>query len=81
LKVWDASSGKCLWTGCRFPDGETAAFDEVHGRILFVSPGAWRWLGWQWTDPETGRLRILPAEFFPAGADAFRNARAPRRSS
>ncbi|MFP2908590.1 WD40 repeat domain-containing protein [Pyxidicoccus sp. 3LFB2] len=64
LKVWDASTGQCSWSGQFLPDGQTASIDEAHGRILHASPEAWRWLGWRWTDPVTGRLRILPAESF-----------------
>ncbi len=64
VKVWDAASGHCLWSGQFLPEGQTASLDEVHGRILHASPEAWRWLGWRWTDPATGRLRILPAEAF-----------------
>jgi len=64
LKVWDASSGQCCWSGYFFPEGQSAALDEVHGRILHVSPEAWRWLGWHWIEPDTGQLRLLPAEAF-----------------
>ena len=64
LRMWDASSGQCAWSGHVFPEGQTASLGEVHGRILHASPEAWRWLGWRWTDPATGRLRILPAEVF-----------------
>ena len=64
LKVWDASSGRCSWSGHTFPEGQIASVDDVHGRILHASPEAWRWLGWRWTDPATGRLRLLPAEAF-----------------
>jgi WD40 repeat protein/uncharacterized protein YjbI with pentapeptide repeats len=64
VKVWDASSGQCLRSGYLLPEDQTASIDEVLGRILHVSKEAWRWLGWRWTDPATGRLRILPAETF-----------------
>jgi len=64
LKVWDASTGQCSWSGQLLPEGQTASIDEAHGRILHASPEAWRWLGWRWTEPATGRLRILPAESF-----------------
>ncbi|MBN1203784.1 MAG: hypothetical protein JXB05_02525, partial [Myxococcaceae bacterium] len=64
LKVWDASTGQCSWSGYYFPEGQTASIHEVEGRILHASPEAWRWLGWQWTDPATGQLRLLPAEAF-----------------
>ncbi|HZH13345.1 MAG TPA: TIR domain-containing protein [Archangium sp.] len=64
LRVWDAASGQCSWSGHLFPEGQTATLDETHGRILWASPEAWRWLGWRWTDPATGQLRLLPAETF-----------------
>lgn len=64
LRLWDASSGQGLWSGLLFPEGQTASIDEVHRHVLHASPEAWRWLGWRWKDPATGRLRILPAEFF-----------------
>ncbi|HYO59630.1 WD40 repeat domain-containing protein, partial [Archangium sp.] len=64
LRVWDAASGQCSWSGHLFPEGQTASIDEVHGRVLQASPEAWRWLGWRWTDPATGQLRLLPAESF-----------------
>ena len=34
-----------------------------HQRILWVSPGAWRFLGWRIHDKAAGRIRILPAEW------------------
>jgi hypothetical protein len=46
------------------PDGQTAALDERHNRILAASPEAWRYLGWRYFDPQANRLRILPAEHF-----------------
>jgi WD40 repeat protein len=64
LRVWDASSNRCIWSGLLLPEGQTASIDEVHGRVLHASPEAWRWLGWRWTDPATGQLRLLPAEAF-----------------
>jgi WD40 repeat protein len=63
LKVWQVASGQCAWSGKLLPEGETTSI-EAHGRILHASAEAWRWLGWRWTDPATGRLRILPAEAF-----------------
>jgi WD40 repeat protein len=64
LRVWDTSSGQHSWSSYLLPEGQTASLDKVHGRILHASPEAWRWLGWRWTDPTTGQLRILPAEAF-----------------
>ncbi|MFY0528942.1 hypothetical protein ACN28I_39240 [Archangium gephyra] len=64
LRVWDATSGQCSWSGHVIPEEQIAAIDEIHGRILRASPEAWRWLGWRWTDPATGQLRLLPAEAF-----------------
>ncbi|HEX8702735.1 MAG TPA: TIR domain-containing protein [Myxococcaceae bacterium] len=64
LKVWDASSGQCSWSGHTFPEGQTASVDGAHDRILHASSEGWRWLGWLWIDPATGRLRLLPAEAF-----------------
>ena len=64
VKVWDAGSGQCLWSGHVLPEGQTASIDGTHECILHASAEAWRWLGWRWTDPATGQLRILPAEMF-----------------
>lgn len=63
LKVWDAHSGECLWTGMILPDGQTASLD-ARGQLLSCSQDAWRWLGWRWTDPRSGDMRVLPAEHF-----------------
>ncbi|WNG15045.1 TIR domain-containing protein [Cystobacter fuscus] len=62
LKVWNAASGLCLWSGQILPEWQFASIDIRSGRILHASAEAWRWLGWSWTDPATGRLRLLPAE-------------------
>jgi len=80
LKVWNAETGECLWTGVQLPDGQTATLDLEHNRVLAASPEAWRFLGWRWKDPRTGRLRILPAEFFgplPAGKAITDHGRGP----
>jgi len=72
LKVWNATTGKCLWTGLLLPDQQWAAVDFAGNRILAASPEAWRFLGSRITDSRTGRLRILPAEYYgrlPAGRD------------
>ncbi|MBV6500171.1 MAG: hypothetical protein CJBNEKGG_02641 [Prosthecobacter sp.] len=62
LKVWDALSGSCLWTGMVLPAGQTASLEAQ--RLLSCSQDAWRWLGWRWTDPRSGDMRVLPAEHF-----------------
>src|SRR5262249_29112013 len=64
VKVWDAASGEWLWTGHLLPDFEAATIDNVTGQLAWASPGAWRFLGWRWFDPDLGRLRLLPAEVF-----------------
>jgi uncharacterized protein YjbI with pentapeptide repeats len=64
LKLWDVRSGEVLMTLLNAPNGESAALDGRHNRILAASPGAWRYLGWRVFDPEANRLRILPAEHF-----------------
>jgi hypothetical protein len=64
LRVWDAESGNLLLTCALVGPGETAALDPQSQRILWASPGAGRYLGWRVRDPQTDRLRILPAEFF-----------------
>ena len=63
LRLWDAASGQCLWTGYLLPEQEAACVNSL-GKILSCSPGAWAHMGWRWTDPRTGRMRLLPAEFF-----------------
>jgi WD40 repeat protein len=64
LKVWDAASGRELMTLVLGPDGQTAALDFEHGRILAASPEAWRFVTWCYFDEETQRLRLLPADHF-----------------
>ena len=64
IKFWDATTGKCLWTGLLLPEHQWAAVDFEGNRILAASPEAWRFLGWRITDPRSGRLRILPAEYY-----------------
>jgi hypothetical protein len=63
LRVWDAESGRMLLTCVLTGPGEEAAVDFASNRVLWASPGAWRYLGWRVRDPQTDRLRILPAEF------------------
>lgn len=46
------------------PNGESAALDTRHNRILAASPGAWRYLDWRVFDEQARSLRILPAEHF-----------------
>ena len=43
---------------------EFATLDAATNRVTHASPGAWRYLGWRWFDPDLGRLRLLPAETF-----------------
>jgi hypothetical protein len=62
VKIWEAASGECLLTIWNLPEHESAGI--ANGKVVAASPGAWRWLGWRWTDPATGRMRILPAEHF-----------------
>jgi len=64
VKVWDAASGLCLWTGHLFPEMQVATIDAATGRITHASPEAWRFLAWRWFDPDLGRHRLLPAETF-----------------
>jgi hypothetical protein len=63
VKVWDAASGRCLWTGQRLPDMQ-AATTAATGRIMHATLAAWRFLGWRWFDPDLGPHRLLPAETF-----------------
>jgi hypothetical protein len=53
-----------VWSVYLLPEGQTVSIDEVQESILHASAESWRWIGWRWTDPATGRLRILPAETF-----------------
>ena len=62
--ISDTDTGEYLWTGINLPERQRKAIDLANNRILAASPEAWRFLGWRWTDPATGRIRILPAEFF-----------------
>jgi WD40 repeat protein len=64
LRLWDANTGALLLTLHIWSATEAAAIDHREQRITWASPGAWRRLGWRVYDPEAGRLRILPAEFF-----------------
>ena len=64
VKLWDVRSGEECLTLIHGPDGQTAALDYRHNRILAASPEAWRFLGWRYFDPDTKRLRLLPAEYF-----------------
>ena len=76
LKVWEARSGQCLQTFLALPDRDYATIDDrtlgtvpsdPTAPLPFIqacSPGAWRHFGWRWTDPRTGRQRLLAAEHF-----------------
>src|SRR5205807_1267429 len=61
LRVWDSETGRCLAVYYLGPDGEAATLDGEQRRILWASPGAWRFLGWRVYDEAAGRIRILPA--------------------
>ncbi len=62
VKLWDATTGECVATWHHLPEGATASF--ARDTLVHTSGEAWRWLGYRWTDPRTGRLRWLPAEHF-----------------
>ncbi|MGZ5465090.1 MAG: pentapeptide repeat-containing protein [Thermoanaerobaculia bacterium] len=64
LKVWDARTGSVSLTLAHLPQRESAALDLANNRVVWASPGAWRYLGWQFYDEDAGRLRLLPAEHF-----------------
>ena len=63
LRLWDSDSGRCLAIYYLGPDREAATLDGAQRRILWASPGAWRFLGWRVHDEAAGRIRILPAEW------------------
>jgi hypothetical protein len=44
--------------------GQTAALDFAHNRILWASSEAWRFLSWRYFDPERKMHRLLPADHF-----------------
>jgi WD40 repeat protein len=64
VRTWDAQKGKCTRTLTHIRADECVALDLDSNQILWASPGAWRYLGWQVFDPEANRLRRLPAEIF-----------------
>jgi WD40 repeat protein len=64
LRVWDVATRRLLTTMGLFDSSDSAALDGNSRRILWASPGAWRHLGWRVYDPNAGRIRILPAEYF-----------------
>ncbi len=64
VKVWDAQSGACLRTIYNLPEHQSFSEDE-RGTLLCVSPAAWRFIAWRYTDPRTAQLRLLPAEVSP----------------
>jgi hypothetical protein len=47
-----------------FPERQVATIDEVRQCVTFATPGAWRWLAWCVTEPDSGRVRVLPYEAF-----------------
>ncbi len=63
MRIWELEQGRA--TSFRvhlLPDGEYAVLTPDGEGLIQVSPGAWRWLGWLGTDPETGKLTRYPAE-------------------
>lgn len=69
VTVWDAQSGACLRTIRNLPEHQSFSEDE-RGTLISVSPAAWRFIAWRYTDPRTAQLRLLPAEagpFWPVG--------------
>ena len=63
-RVWDAQSGhegRCFY---HLPEQQMAVIDVPRRTFLEATPGAWRWLGWQVVDPDTGETHSLPAETF-----------------
>jgi hypothetical protein len=64
VRLWDARRGTAILALTALPDDQRAAVDFVRNRIVAVTPGAWRYLGWSWFDPATNRRRLLPAEHF-----------------
>jgi WD40 repeat protein len=81
IRVWDAETGEPV--GPRIlslPDGEFATFDASTDELMWVSPGAWRWLGW--SVEENGQVIRLPAETFgPLPANVTDPAAAPSQLS
>lgn len=62
LKLWDAATGKCLWTGHLLPKHQSTVTNDT--QILHATPEAWRWLGWEERDAKGRFIRRLPAEVF-----------------
>ena len=56
LRLWDATTGKPLTIIHTLPGREYAVLESDGSGFRSASPGAWRQLGWQVKDPETGRL-------------------------
>ena len=65
LRLWDARSGQPLAPLVQhFAGAAWAVLDLPGNRIVQVGGDAWRWLGWQATNPATGRRERYPAEAF-----------------
>ncbi len=64
VKLGDARLGAALLTLIHGPNGQTAAIDSRHNRIVAASSEAGHFLGWRYVAPDTNRLRLLPAEYF-----------------
>jgi len=64
LRLWDVASGKPLTVIHLFENQKYAVLKGDGSGFRSASPGAWRWLGRQPRDPDTGRLECLPAETY-----------------
>ena len=64
LRLWDAYTGRELARSLVLDRGQEASFDTLGDRFSWASSGAWRFLGWRAFDPEAGRVRVLPVEYF-----------------
>ncbi|CAK0758058.1 hypothetical protein CCP3SC1_290036 [Gammaproteobacteria bacterium] len=66
LRLWEVTSGKELRQWRTFPNSAWACLELSENRVITTGGEAWRWLGWQAVDPETGSLVRYPAEVFGA---------------
>ena len=53
LRVWDLTTGRALWVGAQFLNGEWVSMTETD--LIAYSAGAWRYAGWLIPD-DTGAL-------------------------
>ena len=63
-RIWDAETGTLLLTTILGTSNQYATLDPVENRVLHASEEGWRLFGWRSVDPATGRIRILPAEYY-----------------